>query len=307
MSRRWFVAALVAAALTAPQVARASVGWIWPVAGEPSLRFGASYVATDGRTCTHGGLDIAAEPGSTVRAAVPGEVVFSGLVPAGEGARAWAVTVLTADGLRVTYLPLSSAGVRRGQTVAASQGLGVLSGAGDASGGATHLHLSVKRGDVSLDPLAFLGARIATPPEVRPPAPAGPAPGGGARTGGSVPGRSSATAWGTAPAAAPVPGRFGVPLGAGVAGVTPAEAVQGALRALAAAPPLTRVEAVASPPVLDVARVSADWDAARGVLLAAAVRLGLLVLAAGCAWPVLRAARSAGARAALEPARRGRR
>jgi murein DD-endopeptidase MepM/ murein hydrolase activator NlpD len=148
MFRRWSAVVLMALVIGTPVTAGASGSWKWPVDGEPALSYGASYVSAAGKSCTHGGLDIAAPSGSRVVAAAAGEVVFSGLVPAGEGARAFAVTVLTSEGLRITYLPLASSAVRKGQAVDAGQDVGSLEGTGDASGGGSHLHLGVDRKSV---------------------------------------------------------------------------------------------------------------------------------------------------------------
>lgn len=303
MSRRVLLAAVVMAVFLVPAVARASSGWSWPVTGEPVLRYGASYTNADGHTCSHGGLDIGAPTGTDVRACAPGEVVFAGLVPAGAGARAWAVTVLTSDGLRVTYLPLSSAAVHKAQDVTAGSALGVLAASGDASGGSTHLHLGVKRGDTPLDPLAFLAAPASAlsggsqeaPAPSHAPAPAkahmhAPAPAQHAPS----PSVSPAPHTIAAPGAAPAP--------AGIGAADPAASLGAALRTLSHTPALSRVEPVASAPVLDLARAQADLFAKRDAWLSIAARLGLLLVAGGCAWPVMRAARVAGARAVPAPA-----
>jgi hypothetical protein len=295
MFRRWSVVALTAAALVAPATARASEGWAWPVAGDPVLMYGAAYAAIDGRACTHGGLDIDAAAGTEVRASAPGEVAFSGLVPAGEGARAWAVTVLTGDGLRVTYLPLATASARRGQAVSAGQALGTLAGSGDLSGGGPHLHLGVKRGGASLDPLAFLGPRASTAPVAT-----------GARSVGGNSGARLAVPT-TAAGALRAPVRSASAAPAAVAEAAAAPAVRGALHALSLAPALGRVEPFAATPALDLEAVRSDWDAVRALLASIAVRLGLVLVAAGCAWPVIRVARDAGSRAARVVARDARR
>jgi len=173
----------LAMGLASPAPARASGDWEWPVEGTVTVGYGARYATEQGTACTHGGVDIGAPEGTTVRACAAGEVTFSGLVPAGEGERAWAVTVLTGDGLRVTYLPLSRASVSKGADVAAGAALGELAGAGDASSASPHLHLGVRRGETRLDPLAFLGE--AAPAPQTPPGRAAFASGRGHRSGGA--------------------------------------------------------------------------------------------------------------------------
>ena len=301
MSRRWLAVAMLAAVIGAPLTARAAGTWRWPVDGDPVLLYGARYSNAAGTSCTHGGLDIGASAGSDVRSAAQGEVVFSGPVPAGEGARAIAVTVLTADGLRVTYLPLETSGVHRGQTVSAGQEIGTLAAAGDASGGASHLHLGVKRGEAALDPLSFLGSHGPAP---APAAASGVSAGVPAATGSrsGSPARSNVTAGSPALSREFVGSTAGGPVAD--VGQAPAQAVRSALQTLAEAPEFSRVEQVAAAPVLSLARVGADWDAARGTVLALAVRLGLLLLACACIRPVFLAARAAGAQAVPVAVRR---
>jgi murein DD-endopeptidase MepM/ murein hydrolase activator NlpD len=89
------------------------------------------------------GLDYGTPPGTQVRAAAAGRVIFSGAVA---GAR-W-LTVRHADGLRTSYGPLASIAVRSGRTVAAGDVLGRTGG---------RLHVGLRRGDAYLDPAAFFG------------------------------------------------------------------------------------------------------------------------------------------------------
>jgi hypothetical protein len=66
------------------------------------------------------------------------------------------------------------------------------------------------------------------------------------------------------------------------------------------------MERISAPTSVDLTRVQADVDAARGWLLAGALRVGLILLALACVWPVLRSARAAGLGAVPVPVRRGR-
>lgn len=270
----------------APASARADADWRWPVSGPVALEYGARYTDAQGQSCSHGGVDIRSEAGAEVRAAAAGDVVFAGLVPAGEGARVWAVTVLTAEELRVTYMPLAGAAVARGASVAAGDPLGSLSSAGDASTQAAHLHLGVRRGERSLDPLSFLGPAVAASapspaPGVAPPAPVRPP---------DAPVRRQPTPAGS-PVAAHVP--VTVVTGRSVAG----EAAMSVPRPS----PLTAPGATAPgldlqhriPPVADNTRVrtsaiSADVEALRGSVAGLLIRLVAVGIAGACAWPVLR-------------------
>ena len=295
--RRSAVLAAIAMVLAcaAPARAVAEGSWIHPVSGATALAYGATWVDAAGRTCTHGGLDLVSPPGSSVKSCAAGEIAFAGLVPAGEGARAYAVTVLTEDGLRVTYLPLESVAVRKGQSVPPGGAIGSLAGSGDASSPGSHLHLGVKRGSAALDPASFLAP-------VETVVPTTPVPGGGAAGSRMTPPRPS-------PRPAPSPAPHGVPVPPTVHASVPAaspmpsaaEALRGAVGAAAGAlarvDPIARVEPIAAPSVLDLDRAGADLAASRASLVAWAVRVGLVLLAGACVIPVLRAAR----RAAVQP------
>jgi len=288
--------ATIAVALTCAVPARAGAEgtWVRPVDGAVALAYGERWTDATGRSCTHGGLDLAGEAGVSVKACGLGEVVFAGLVPAGEGARAYAVTVLTLDGLRVTYLPLTSIGVSKGQAVSAGGPIGSLAASGDGSSAQPHLHLGVKRGDRALDPAAFLAPPVDALPAEPPPsadrtpevhATPQPAP----RTTPTpthqdvaVPRQSPGSA------EAPVPNAAQATRGA----------AQAAASALSLVEPIARVEPVPAPAVLDLERAGADLAAGRESVLSIVLRVGLVLLAGACVLPVLRAA----GRAATEPA-----
>ena len=151
---RWIAACVAALALTAgapflaaPAAAGppAQVTYVPPVDDAvidpfrpPDTKFGAG----------NRGIDYATRPGTPVRAAAPGEVVFAGAVGFTRH-----VVVLHPDGLRTSYSFLQSVAVTRGQRVAAGHVLGT---AGPA------LHFGVRAGDAYLDPMALFGG----PPRV---------------------------------------------------------------------------------------------------------------------------------------------
>jgi murein DD-endopeptidase MepM/ murein hydrolase activator NlpD len=99
----------------------------------------------------HRGVDLRAEVGALVVAAVGGTVSFAGTV-AGKPV----VVVDHGDGLRTTYEPVL-ARVAVGTRVGAGTTIGVLAAGHDCPGG-TCLHWGLKRGDTYLDPLSLLGA-----------------------------------------------------------------------------------------------------------------------------------------------------
>jgi hypothetical protein len=96
------------------------------------------------------GIDYATAPGTTVRAAAAGQVVFAGAVGG-----TLHVVVLHGDGVRTTYAFLASVGVTRGQTVGVGAPVGT-SGPG--------LHFGARVGDAYVDPLVLLASG---PPRVR--------------------------------------------------------------------------------------------------------------------------------------------
>jgi len=161
------MATVLAGLMFSPATAMAS----WPLTSyaEILLEYGSPYTR-DGRSVTHSGVDLFAEPGDTVLAAQDGVVSFAGRVPAPGGGTRGAVTIDFGGGLRITCLPLTGIVVSRGQTVSAGDKIGVL---GESAGESTlrpHLHVSVRRGEAYLDPMLFLispgSASIQVAPEV---------------------------------------------------------------------------------------------------------------------------------------------
>lgn len=165
------LAALTALLLTAvlvfaipPPFARAApapvgpgVGRAWPVGGPSALR--ERFAAPPTRWAAgHRGVDLAASPGTPVRAAAPGVVTFSGMVADRP------VVTVTHPGsgtppLRTTYLPVIGS-VPVGTPVAAGETIGEIAvGSGHCASGC--LHWGLLRGERYLDPLALLGVGAA--------------------------------------------------------------------------------------------------------------------------------------------------
>jgi hypothetical protein len=143
-----FVLLIALVSVGRPSTAHAEAGasWIRPVDGAvvrafdpPRSRFGAGHL----------GVDIAAAPGTPVRAAGPGVVVFAGRVA---GARH--VVVAHAAGLRTSYSFLASILVRRGQRVGAGDAVGTTGGTGDGHGGSV-LHFGLRAGETYVDPMGL--------------------------------------------------------------------------------------------------------------------------------------------------------
>jgi peptidase M23-like protein len=182
--RAWRVrrAAVVAAAgllimLATTGEARGSPGWSWPVAGDVITRY-ANDDANAYAGGMHRGIDIAASPGTAVRAAREGEVTFAGSL----GYSGLTVAVRTVDGYVTSYLHLGTIAVRRGQAVHGGARIGEAGTTGRRSAPQPHLHFGVRRaGRRYVDPLTLLpplpAASPPTPPVPAPaPAPALPEP-----------------------------------------------------------------------------------------------------------------------------------
>lgn len=121
----------------------------WPVSG------GGNYVSQYFRY-GHYGLDIAADYGSTVRAAAGGTVIFAGWKNNGGGYQVW---IAHGSGLYTTYNHMSGVSVGRGQSVGKGQRVGRLGQTGYATG--PHLHFEVWRGAIwnggdRVNPLGYL-------------------------------------------------------------------------------------------------------------------------------------------------------
>lgn len=105
----------------------------------------------------HRGVDLAAPPGTRVRAACDGPVAFAGRVGASGG-----VVTLRCGGRRVTHMPLATIAVHAGTTVKQGAPIGTLAASPDHAG----LHLGVRRENTRFgyeDPLRFLARRTAPP------------------------------------------------------------------------------------------------------------------------------------------------
>ncbi|WP_372504341.1 peptidoglycan DD-metalloendopeptidase family protein [Streptomyces murinus] len=127
-----------------PAIAR-----VWPVGVRPSVLRGWEPPATPYGP-GHRGVDLAAAPGSPVRAVAAGRVAFAGRV-AGRGV----VTVeLAGTGLRTTYEPVRPS-VEEGAEVGPGDVVGVVA-AGTHCGASACVHWGLLRGGTYLNPLSLL-------------------------------------------------------------------------------------------------------------------------------------------------------
>ena len=120
----------------------------WPVSG------GGNYISQYFHY-GHYGIDIAADYGSSVRAAGGGTVIFAGWKGNGGGYQVW---IAHGSGLYSTYNHMSAISVGSGQGVSEGQQVGRIGQSGRATG--PHLHFEVWRGGVwnggsRVNPLAY--------------------------------------------------------------------------------------------------------------------------------------------------------
>ncbi|MEO8571377.1 MAG: M23 family metallopeptidase [Chloroflexota bacterium] len=119
-----------------PPAAYSGGAFLWPVAG------GGNYISQYFHY-GHYAIDIAADYGSSVRAAAAGTVTFAGWKNNGGGYQVW---VAHGSGLFTTYNHMSAITVGAGQHVGRGQQVGRVGMSGNASG--PHCHFEVWRGPV---------------------------------------------------------------------------------------------------------------------------------------------------------------
>ena len=130
-----------------PPVRYTGGAFSWPVAG--------GYISQYYHY-GHYAIDIAADRGTTVKAAASGTVTYAGWKSNGGGYQVW---ISHGSGLYTTYNHLSSVSVGRGQRVSRGQQVGRVGSSGYATG--PHLHFEVWRGSIwdggsRVNPLAYL-------------------------------------------------------------------------------------------------------------------------------------------------------
>ncbi|MFD3615810.1 M23 family metallopeptidase [Streptomyces sp. NPDC058676] len=128
------------------------LGRAWPVGTRPRVLRGWEPPATAyGRG--HRGVDLAAAPGTPVRAVAAGRVSFAGRV-AGKGVVSVELPGTGAPPLRTTYEPVR-ASVKKGVEVAAGEVVGLVEPTGSHCT-STCVHWGLRRGETYLDPLSLL-------------------------------------------------------------------------------------------------------------------------------------------------------
>jgi murein DD-endopeptidase MepM/ murein hydrolase activator NlpD len=122
----------------------------WPVRGGVNSEFGSRSSPWTQGTEFHGGMDIAADRGTPVRAPAPGKVVAAG--PMGE--YGVGVMIEHRPDLRTLYGHLSKVSVIPGQAVERGQVIALTGNTGKSSG--PHLHYEILVKGQSVNPRAYL-------------------------------------------------------------------------------------------------------------------------------------------------------
>ncbi len=128
---------------------RAAARFAWPIAGKVIANFGPA-----GGGLHNDGINIAAAPGSEVRAADNGVVAYAGNELRGFGNL---LLIKHAEGWTTAYAHNEKLLVKRGDTVAQGQVIATVGRTGSVD--SPQLHFEVRKGTQAMNPLEFLAAR----------------------------------------------------------------------------------------------------------------------------------------------------
>jgi murein DD-endopeptidase MepM/ murein hydrolase activator NlpD len=128
--------------------------FIRPLQGKKTSDFGLIRYVNNIEHGRHSGWDLAAKRGTPVAAMNRGRVVFAGKLYASGN------TVIIHHGLDLytSYAHLSKINVKKGATVAKGQIVGAVGMTGLATG--PHLHLTIRVGEIPVDPALLVGQKI---------------------------------------------------------------------------------------------------------------------------------------------------
>ncbi|MBI1764120.1 MAG: peptidoglycan DD-metalloendopeptidase family protein [Acidobacteria bacterium] len=118
-----------------------------PLHGRISSNFGVRHDPLHGGVRRHGGVDIAAPPGTPIAAAAGGTVVFAGR----RGGYGNLVEIEHADGQRTRYAHAARLLVQAGDEVKPGQTIATVGSTGRSTG--PHLHFEVNKDGAHVDPL----------------------------------------------------------------------------------------------------------------------------------------------------------
>jgi murein DD-endopeptidase MepM/ murein hydrolase activator NlpD len=140
----------VTAYLTKQQDRLAATPTLWPTEGYVTSRFGPRTSPFTGQPQHHTGVDVAAPPGTPIRAPADGIVTFAGTLP-GYGN---AVVLTHGFGFKTFYGHNQRNQVSKGQTVKRGQIIAFVGNTGYSTG--AHLHYEVLLNDQPHDPLKYV-------------------------------------------------------------------------------------------------------------------------------------------------------
>jgi len=123
----------------------------WPLKPVISSRFGLRKDPFTSETRLHAGVDIAAEKGTPVKAAMSGEVVMSCRMPDYGNV----VAVDHGQGIVTVYAHNEKNTVKAGDQVKKGDVIGQVGSTGRSTG--PHLHFEVRKNGVKIDPMEFMG------------------------------------------------------------------------------------------------------------------------------------------------------
>lgn len=126
-------------------------GFVWPIDGRISGRFGSQRIYNGSPRAPHSGVDVAATTGTPVHAPAAGIITFADPALYLTGGT---VLIDHGHGVSSSFLHLSQINVQLGDSIAQGQIIGAVGATGRATG--PHLHWGLNWFDVRLDPQALV-------------------------------------------------------------------------------------------------------------------------------------------------------
>ena len=123
--------------------------FLWPISGRLSSKYGYRNISVGGNTF-HGGIDIAANTGTSIRASKSGRVTRAGW----NNAYGYVVYLDHNDGSETRYAHMSEIAVPEGAVLNQGDVLGYVGSTGASTG--PHLHFEIRFNGHAVDPLGYL-------------------------------------------------------------------------------------------------------------------------------------------------------